>query len=288
MKLLISGISFLLLLSSCVKNNPDPSWIQIDAWTLQDNPNNPLAAGELTHNFNNAWVYIDGNVLGVFELPVKIPILEKGIKEIKLYPAIWNNGISATKKIYPFVEPYTVVEELVQNEVLQITPVTQYYSQVNFEITDFEGFTTGFLDNSSYPATITASNDPTILGTYNGAKFGRVSLNSTNHTWKSVINTEYVLPKSGAEVYMEVDYWSNASISTGVLAYTGSDQTRNPNVRINPQDVGEEEWKKIYIDLKDVVSGSPTADGFYMYFEAVWPDSIPNAEINLDNIKIVY
>lgn len=288
MKLFLSSILIVFLFTSCIKNNPDPAWLEVTEWTLIDNPNNPLVAGELSHNITDAWVYIDDKVVGVFEVPFKIPILESGPREIKLYPTIWDNGISATKRIYPFMEPYVITAELVQNETLKIDPVTQYYSVVNFEIVDFEGFSTGFTDNSAYPASITTSSDPTVLGPFNGSKFGRVDLNSTSNEWKSIISQPFNLPQSGAEVYMELDYYNNASISTGVLSYQGTEPTTHPNIRINPQEVGEEKWKKIYIELKTIVSGTPNADSYYMTFSATWPDSIPNAQINLDNIKLVY
>ena len=42
---------------------------------------------------------------GIFEVPFKIPILKSGSVSIKVYPVVKNNGISATKKIYPFLTP---------------------------------------------------------------------------------------------------------------------------------------------------------------------------------------
>ena len=90
------------LFSSCLKNNPDPSWLEVNAWTLEANSSASMYQGELTHNFTDAWVYIDDKIIGVFEVPFKIPLLLKGNVNIKIYPAIKNNGISATKKLFTF------------------------------------------------------------------------------------------------------------------------------------------------------------------------------------------
>ena len=68
MKKLTAIFLLLFTLSSCVKNNDDPSWIEISEWTLEANSAaTPGIAGELTHNFSDAWVYVDGELLGVFD-----------------------------------------------------------------------------------------------------------------------------------------------------------------------------------------------------------------------------
>ena len=99
----MSRLSFFLLLllgfTACVKNNPDPSWLEVTAWTLQSNIDLSGDEGELSHNITEAWVLVDDKTIGVFQVPFKIPILKDGMCNIKIYPAIKNNGISATKKI---------------------------------------------------------------------------------------------------------------------------------------------------------------------------------------------
>lgn len=275
-----------LILNSCIKNNEDPSWIYVDVWTLEDNPS--LDEGELTANFTDAWVYIDDKLIGVFEVPFKIPILRSGASTIKLYPTILNNGISATKSQYPFVEPYTIQADLVQNEILHIQPVTRYYSNCQFTILDFEDANLGFEDSPSSQANIIASNDPAVLESFNGNAFGRVTLTSSLFNWISSTNLSQVLPKGGAPVYLEIDYHNTAPVVTGVLAIDGSSVAQNPNVQLNAQEAGAAVWKKIYIELKTIVSGSPTADFFEHSFEAQLPVGMSEAQINLDNIKIIH
>ena len=41
-------LGFILTLNSCVKNNPDPSWIEVGEWTISANPNLGGDEGELT------------------------------------------------------------------------------------------------------------------------------------------------------------------------------------------------------------------------------------------------
>ena len=49
-----------------------PAYLQIDSFVLADNPN--ADEGSLNHNIVDAWVFIDDEMIGVFELPATIPI----------------------------------------------------------------------------------------------------------------------------------------------------------------------------------------------------------------------
>ena len=86
-----------LLLSACVKNNPDPAWLEVTEWTLEANPALNGEEGQLTHKITDAWVYVDEQLIGIFEVPFKIPILKEGLASIRLYPTIRVNGVAATK-----------------------------------------------------------------------------------------------------------------------------------------------------------------------------------------------
>lgn len=293
MKSFLLFLGSIAILTSCVKNNPDAVWLEVNSWQLETNGiGSP--EGELTENISDAWVYIDDQLVGVFEVPFKIPLLVSGNnKKITMYPTIRNNGISATKKIYPFLEPYITTVNLIQNDTLTITPITRYYSTVLFTILDFEdGTNLGFEESPYSLAAITASSDPTIIQPFNGTQFGRVTLTEADNLWKAATNLDQQLPQSGAEVYLEVDYHSTVDVVTGVVAVdlgSGS-TTANVNVQFNGQDPDSVtvEWKKIYIDLKTIVSGSIGADYFEHSFESMLPEGETSGVINIDNVKVVH
>jgi hypothetical protein len=287
MKKLLYLSLLILSLSSCVKNNPDPSWIQVNNWTLEANIENIGVEGELTHNFSDAWVYVNDEFMGVFEVPFKIPVLKSGNCNIKIYPTVRNNGISATKKIYPFVSRYEINTELVQNQVLTINPTTQYLSGLNFWIEDFEDPSTKFETDPNSAATLFQGTDPSILKW--GNSYGQVNLNPIDSTWitySSDPNNLY-LPK-GQEVYLEVDYYNTNAIVTGLVAISSSSIVTNTNIQMNPQDPSTVKWKKIYIDLKEIVSNSTGAEYFKQSFQAALDEGDSEGVIILDNIKIIH
>ena len=77
MKSIFSLLFISLVILGCTKNNQDPAWIEIAEWDLQSNPSSVNDPGILTSNFSDAWIYMDGDLVGVFELPVKLPIIKE-------------------------------------------------------------------------------------------------------------------------------------------------------------------------------------------------------------------
>jgi hypothetical protein len=273
----------ILFSGSCVKNNPDPSWIYIDNWTLQANKTN--TEGELTHNITDAYVLIDDKIIGYFQLPIKLPLLLEGTKKIAIYPAIHNNGISSTKKTYPFLEPYILTTSLSKNQTLTISPITRYYTQTNFWIENFEDAGIKLQTNPNFPPILTTNDDPSILKY--GQRYGWIHLTKSDSIWMGT-TTKLGLPQNGAEVYLEIDYMNTNRLLTGVNSYGSSIFKANPNIQLNAQQNATKKWKKIYIDLKEIISYSPNYNVFEQYFEAELDAGKDSTDIYIDNIKLVY
>jgi hypothetical protein len=276
-----------LILSSCIKNNPDPSWIQINEWSLQSNIELSGAEGELTENISEAWVYVNDKIIGVFQVPCKIPVLTSGMANIKIFPAVKNNGISASKKIYPFLEVYEVNQELVQNQTVVFNPTTKYKSITKFKIYDFE-LTNMFLENDPNTSLAQIEYANTDLQAFNGNFYGKVLLNQIDTAWVAY-TTEQLQFVKGRDVYLELDYYNTNSVITGLIfVEPDGTTTDNPNIQLNGQSDSDVRWKKIYIDLKELIGNSPPGSNFLQSFQARLNSGKTNSEIRIDNIKLVY
>ena len=99
-------LSFIFLsLSSCEIYNPsedEPSYIHIDSISLTTDY---TAYGTASHKITDAWVYVDNELIGAFELPANVPVLKSGVHNINIRPGIKLNGIAATRSYYPFFNP---------------------------------------------------------------------------------------------------------------------------------------------------------------------------------------
>ena len=82
-------ILFLIMICilSCNKEESTevPSYLKIDNILLDDNS---------THNITDAWIYIDDNLQGVYELPAHFPLLVTGKHKLRIKAGIKENGIS--------------------------------------------------------------------------------------------------------------------------------------------------------------------------------------------------
>lgn len=284
MKLFYSSILIVTLLLGCAKEQPQASWIILNSWSLNENPNAQSDEGEMSHDISQAFVNMDGKILGAFELPAKIPVIGEGEHNFIIIPGIINNGISATKKRYPFMEQFELTANLIKGDTITINPETQYFEDLNFLIEDFESPSIKFDYANESDVQLTREDDPTVLKW--GGYYGSIVLNNADSLFSGVTTFGEVLPKQGADVYLELDYMNSNSMLTGVVSYGNGTYFEDPNIQLNPQE--NPVWKHIYIDLKEIISfrtNSPFAD---MSFTAVLDELGTEKFVYLDNIKVIY
>ena len=286
MRKLYFFLPLLFLLTTCGKNNPDPSWLQINTWTLNANPNYGGSEGSLNHNISEAWVYVNDEIMGVFQLPCKIPILKAGTFNIKIMPAIRNNGIASTKKIYPFLDIYEVTGTLVQNQTLVLSPVTKYKDNISFTIEDFEDINSSLLPDPNTSAT-TYQLSNTNLEWFNGNYYAKINLNAVDSSWVAYTTwTSYIA--KGKDAYLEVDYHTTNTIVTELIEISPSGTVPRINYGMNAQDPSSVTWKKIYFDLKELIAAGASGAYFEQGFVAALDAGKTDTEIWIDNIKLVH
>ena len=109
-----------------------PAYLEINEFHY-DNTNEKY---NQSTKITDAWVTMDGQFLGAFELPCKIPILcdnnESETHSFDIYPGIKINGIAATRDKYPFYEKFQIDVSIERNNIMQISPVTVYTSNTEF------------------------------------------------------------------------------------------------------------------------------------------------------------
>lgn len=274
------------LLFSCVKNNPDPSWLRVNDWDLVANIALSGEEGELTEKITNAKVYVNDELIGIFETPFRIPLLSSGESVIRLDPVVINNGISATKKVYPFTNFYQETVTLVQNDTVVISPITSYKSNSNFWIEDFEDINISIEnDPNTSLANLILSNES--LNAFNGNYYGKVMLNETDSTWVAYTLEQLPIPK-GVDSYLEIDYYNTNDVYQGLIYLSPSGIQDNVNIRLNAQSPESVVWKKMYIELRELVTASPIQSTFLQSFQANLDADDIEGVICLDNIKVIW
>jgi len=277
-----------LLLSACVKNNPDPAWLEVNEWVLEANSSLNGEEGQLTHNLTDAWVYVDEQLIGVFEVPFKIPILKEGAANIRIYPTIRVNGISATKMRNEHLVPFELNGVFVKNQTLTVTPVTHYKDNVNFWIEDFEDINIKLTDDPNISsAHLTLAND--TLKWFNGNYYAKVMLSATDSIWVANTNQDQQLtiPKN-KQAMLEIDYCNSVPFTNYLLFVNANGVTENAMVTMNKSPLNALRWKKIYILLSEVITAGPNNTNYIQAFRAFHDAAISSNFILIDNIKVVY
>lgn len=277
----------MIILSACKQKDITPSWLIINPFVLTTNES---TQGANSHHITDAWLYMDGQNLGVFELPCKIPVLAEGKHTFIILPGIKVNGIQKTRNPYPFYQPFEIDEVLIKNDTTVLNPTTAYKSSVQFSyIEDFEeaGFSLIKGPNSDTNLIFISKTDYPEIVKY-GEKCGGVFLSVTDSSYSAQTKSILKLPR-GEDVYLEIDYKSTNSMVTGVIAQnSGGTNQHTPLVTLLPETAGTDVWRKIYINLKDDVSYEVNATSFEFYLLAILDNKSLAGYIYLDNIKVVH
>jgi hypothetical protein len=276
-------ISFLL--SSC-NEDITASWLKIEKIDLNTNI---TTEGENTNDISDAWVYMDNQPLGVWELPCEIPILAEGEHDFIIYAGIKSNGINATRIRYPFYKPVEFSLSLSKGQTVEYTPAVYYKDNLSFVAReDFED--TGIILNPNANDTsklqiISKINYPDIVEYGNNC--GEMTLTSIDSVVQ--VFTDLTLDLPVGQIFMELDYMNTNSLAVGIISQTASTFTvSDPFILINTQEESTMQWKKIYLDLTEYISYVQNPVYFEYYIVSVLDANKTGGNVYLDNIKIVH
>ncbi|MBS1638027.1 MAG: hypothetical protein JST26_19090 [Bacteroidetes bacterium] len=280
LQILVCGLVFMI--SSCNKEKlkaPEASYLRIDtADVLITQPN---SQGTASSKITDIWVYVDSKFKGAFPVGNLIPIASSGSTDIQIYGGIKNNGISATRMPYYFLQGLDVNLELKPSQTVYMHPKFPYKTSTVFhQIENCEPGGSSFENapDTDIPFTIITASTSAASNIFEGQGSLSMSMTDALPVCKVRSANTYTLPIAGSTVYMELNYKTNQQIEVGI----NNDGGDRPALTINPSDG---EWKKIYVRLTDVVSEQPTYTYSRIYIKATKQVSSP--EIYIDNVKLI-
>lgn len=267
---------------SCHKETPIPSYIHIDKMIFNTNYS---TEGSSSNKILDAWVYIDDNLVGVFELPRTFPVLYAGNHNIKIYAGIKEDGISETRIAYPFYDKYEKDVTLTQGQITTISPSVKYVPGITFEwMEDFEGVSHGICvgDGVTKDSIMKITSDPAEVFEGNGS--GKVSI--TGGTYFGQTCSKSVLPHGGASVFLEMNYKCNTKFNVGIIGYDAGGSIQLQQIKITL--VPTSSWNKIYINFSNEVTTSIASTKFSIFFSMLNNTDLSSSEFYLDNVKLIY
>ncbi len=270
------------MFSSCEIINPKeaiPSYIHIDKIDLATT----TEQGSNSHKITDAWVYVEDQLIGAFELPATIPLLWGGTHTVTIKPGIKVNGIAALRSIYPFYEPYVAKINLIPDSVITINPTITYNSYTVFEWKEaFEDGGISLEKTATSDTTIDKTSNPAEV--FEGSYSGIVNMDANHDFFQCNTVSPFVLPIGDHPVFLEMDYKTNEEIKVGLYAYSGTQIQILDVMYINKSDI----WKKIYINLNSTINSADSPDNFKVFFEVSKSSDVATPLILFDNIKLVH
>lgn len=281
----ILAFSFFLLLllaqTSCEKFSGDqtvPAYLRIDSIRLTTDYS---TQGTAMNNITDAWVYIDGELIGTFQLPATFPVLKKGTHTLMVFPGIKKDGIAATRVNYSFYQEINKTIDLVPDQTLDVgTLSTTYSNKTKFiwkEDFDNAAITLDTTNATTEKIKQTASDSLTLEGLHSGI----VELDTIGATFEAVSHSTFTIPNSA--VFLEMNFRMNTSLIVGVYVTTFGLINEVPIMTLLPTN---DKWKKIYIDLTTTLNAYSGATKFRVYYY-VKNTTGDHYRILLDNIKVL-
>lgn len=277
-----------LMIFSCQKGSEEdiPSLISLNHISL-----NPEGQGTSSQKITDAWIYVDEEFIGAFELPfTKVPILNAGKHQLKIYAGIKMNGIASTRVPYSFYSPVILKEvNLVRDSTLDLGNLTvKYSSSTVFALQeDFEQSAISLDSTARSLYKLQRTTDPSLVfhlnGEYNSAS-GMVLVPSDTGIFECVTHDEYDVPAYSKDVFLELNYKTNNAVTVGIFVNTSMQTIQEPIIVLNPNT----EWNKIYINLTAALANHQDAITFKVFFGITKNSDVAEAQFLVDNIKLVH
>jgi hypothetical protein len=278
-------ILFLIGLSStfnsCELINPDeqtPAYLCIDSISLATTS----VEGSADANIVDAWVFDNEQLVGIFELPAVVPILNTGEANIRIRGGIRLNGQVGTRIPYLYTQDYQNTIELFPDSQVCINPTVSFHDDINFPwIEEFEGVGLSLETTPVNDGELTKIEGPEA---YQGESL-KLSLSEIQLIVECRLADAIALPGGGSPVMLEFTYRSNHTLIAGVFS---SDQTGTfqvPIIVLNPS----EDWNRIYVNLTDIISSNSGFIDHRPYFGFLRDeDHEGEAFAIIDNIRLLH
>ena len=290
-RILILIIAAVIVMSSCKEKDPlegVPAYIRVDeAFIDITDP----AQGSALHNISDCWLSVDGNTIGIFEIPFEVPVLARGNVHVDIEPGIKTSGLDADRDVYTMLTNYYVDTVLTPDATMVLTPHYSYRQGVNFILVEsFDQLGSKFekADSSTYDFAVTRD------GALEGYSM-KIEIPHDDYSGHFECRTSNVYPISENGVtFLEMSYKCNDYFNFGMFGVVES-ATATSGVRENVITLypTNGKWKRIYLNLNYAVTNSNSNCGqFQPFYTAIRIDTLSpvgqNSEIFIDNIKLLH
>lgn len=283
---LLIAVFFLSFITSCKKDQPAPSYIYIPEIKVETNYN---VSGSSSSKITHVKVFDGSQLIGVYELPINVPIINQGEATIQCLPLIEKNG--SVGDILPYMFYNSSLNDVLLESDKQdtIKPIVSYVStnSASYWFEDFNGISFNFVAGNNSNAPLVITENPSEI--FEGAGSGKFDLSSDTAYSKYLTEEDFVY-NSGKPAFLELDYKNNQPFFFSLILYPfGGTVYKLPIFQFSNTytDDGDLDWNKVYIDIATPLNSLNGIEYFEICFEMERDISVNDPIVLIDNVKVI-
>jgi len=253
---------------------PQPTYVRVDS--VQFVSQNPTVTGGSTARITSVFATYDGEVIGTFRLPARIPVLAGDGGTLRLEAGVFNSGNPELQLLYPFYAPADVPLTTAQaGTTIPVVPVFRYYDSVQFVFAETFEATNKFIKLAGDTSLVRTSDATRVI---DGTWSGQVVVDAA-HPASEIIST--VFKPSRESAYVEIDYRCSLPFEIGVQSVNSG--RYEPLFQVLPTTTGA----KLYFSIENYLSNNPSGGGYVLRMKTELGTASAPAFVVVDNIKVV-
>jgi hypothetical protein len=266
----------LLFLTSCVKENAVPAYITIPSFSFTTT----VGQGTAAQKISDVWVYVDGQSLGAYQIPARFPFVGVGKHEFLLFAGIRNNGIRSNPVIFASAKTFSTTLDVKSGDDITIRPTATYIDGIKFWLNEEFETTNTFTVNRDNNSTAGFS---TFANGFEG-RSASITLTKSFPIIEKATSVRAQLPDNAQSILIELHYKTESPLEVGIVGYS----TASPNGETSYKIVlsPNKTWNKTYVDVTQEAKNLKAKD-FQVVFRSQLPDTLTQAVVLIDNVKLV-
>lgn len=281
---------FIFLPSCKGKDEPIPSYIQIDSVSVSASG----LQGNKIQQISALQVFVDGDLLGIFEIPAVIPAHYTGKHTISLIAVTFLNGSSSQRAVYRPLLIADTTATLTSGSITKFNfAVFKYRPATQFLWTeDFEDANSSVVLKNTEPGdsqlikTVPFDLKGKFMGNTKALEIQLKGSDTSKYIDVISFNTFAGLPITGTDINLEFDILSPVNVQVALDRISGSVHEYVPFLFLNSTD---SKWKRFYLNLVPEIASQPNSNTYKIYFTIYRPSSANgDVKIYLDNIRFCY
>lgn len=264
-----------------------PAYLIIDSTTVLTNY---ALQGTTNQKIKNISVAVGGTEYGLYEIPCKIPLTSIGEgKLVTIRPYIVESGQGDYKFSYLYMNNYSTILTITNEQIIRLKPVFSYTSFAKFPwLEDFENSAKSIESTTASKTTMTFEIDPTKV--LEGNRCGKVTLDASNDYYEGVTSQSFNIPTNGDYTYLEMNYSTTCRFAVG-LQYSENSVLKNQFaltlIPTATSSNNKNTWNKVYVNLAGIALDHKTAVNFKFIVYAQRDTTHSTDEVLFDNLKFV-